>query len=439
MKMNKVWLSVYEKIVNSEDARACKAIDESACKVVPGNFIKIIIAQFFTSLGDAMINAEVTLPWVMQSVGAPLYLVAWLVPIRESGSLLPQLAIASFVRRMPIRKWVWVAGSALQAVSVTLIGLVALFMQGSIAGWMIILCLAVFSVARGLSSVASKDVLGKTIPKTQRGQVTGWSGSMAGLVTVGVAAILFFVALTPLEGSAYVYGLAVIGAASVWVAGALVYSTVKEFPGEVEGGKNGLKEALGQLALLKTDTVFRRFVITRSLLLCTALSAPFYIVLAQQTLGSSMWVLAMFIAASGFASLISAPFWGRFSDRSSRFVMIISSFVSVLVGGGLFLLSWLIPDALSNWVILPSLYFLLTIAHQGIRVGRKTYLVDLSDGNKRTSYVAVSNTVIGFILLVLSLIGTLTQFISIAGLVLIFSMMALAGVVMASKLPEIGS
>lgn len=119
--------------------------------------------------------------------------------------------------------------------------------------------------------------------------------------------------------------------------------------------------------------------------------------------------------------------------------MIIASFVSVLVGGGLFLLSWLIPDVLSNWVILPSLYFLLTIAHQGIRVGRKTYLVDLSDGNKRTSYVAVSNTVIGFILLVLSLIGALTQFISIAGLVLIFSMMALAGVVMASKLPEIGS
>lgn len=312
MKMNKVWLSVYEKIVNSEDARACKAIDESACKVVLGNFIKIIIAQFFTSLGDAIINPKVTLPWVMQSVGAPLYLVAWLVPIRESGSLLPQLAIASFVRRIPIRKWVWVAGSALQAVSVTLIGLIALFMQGSVAGWMIILCLAVFSVARGLSSVASKDVLGKTIPKTQRGQVTGWSGSMAGLVTVGIAAVMFFVALTPLEGSAYIYGFAVIGAASVWVAGALVYSTVKEFPGEVEGGKNGLKEALGQLALLKTDTVFRRFVITRSLLLCTALSAPFYIVLAQQTLGSSMWVLAMFIAASGFASLISAPFWGAF-------------------------------------------------------------------------------------------------------------------------------
>lgn len=41
-----------------------------------------------------------------------------------------------------------------------------------------------------MASVASKDVLGKTVPKTRRGQVNGWSASAAGLVTIGVGALL---------------------------------------------------------------------------------------------------------------------------------------------------------------------------------------------------------------------------------------------------------
>lgn len=44
---------------------------------------------------------------------------------------------------------------------------------------------------------------------------------------------------------------------------------------------------------------------------------------------------------------------------------------------------------------MPLIYFVLTVGYQGIRIGRKTYLVDLADGNKRTDYVAVSNTLIG--------------------------------------------
>ncbi|MEL0638157.1 MFS transporter [Marinomonas sp. TI.3.20] len=428
--------SVYEKIANEEDARACEKIDSSVCKQVPGNFIKLIIAQFFTNLGDALINPKVTLPWVLQSVGAPAYLLGWLVPIRESGSLLPQLAIASVIRKLPIRKWVWIVGSVLQSLSIIAIGVVAATFDGALAGWLIILCLIVFSLARGLSSVASKDVLGRTVPKSQRGQVSGWSASLAGLVTVGVAVMMMLSAFTAFEASPIVYGACLVMASMVWLIGAAVYSRVVEFPGEVDNGRNGLMEALKQLTLLKTDRAFRLFVVTRSLFLCSALSAPYYVVLAHQKLGNGVWVLAMFLFASGLASLVSAPFWGRYSDRSSKKVMVVACLLSSTVGFVLFAISYFKPSLFNQAIILPALYFLLTIAHQGVRVGRKTYLVDLADGNKRTSYVAVSNTVIGFMLLLMSLIGTLTQVISIEGLVLVFAIIALIGVLMAMRLPE---
>lgn len=42
--------NIYNKLVNEEDARVCKAIDEKACKVVPGNFLLTIISYFLINL-----------------------------------------------------------------------------------------------------------------------------------------------------------------------------------------------------------------------------------------------------------------------------------------------------------------------------------------------------------------------------------------------------
>lgn len=182
--------SIYEKIVNDEDARACKAIPESACHQVPGNFLKIILAQFLTKVGDALINPKVTLPWILQSLGAPVYLIGWLVPIRESGSLIPQLSIAHYIRRIPVRKWVWVIGSILQALSIFAIGLVALTLTGAAAGYGVIACLVIFSLSRGLNSVASKMYWAK--PSLKTNEVKSTAGLQALLAWLRCFSLAFW-------------------------------------------------------------------------------------------------------------------------------------------------------------------------------------------------------------------------------------------------------
>jgi len=438
--MSKVSVSsMYDKIINDDDARACKAIPDSACREVPGNFVKMLIAQFLTKIGDALINPKVTLPWILQSLGAPTFLVGWLVPIREAGSLLPQLAIASYIRKLPIRKWTWIVGSVLQAIAMFAIALSAFYLEGVTAGWTIIGFLVLFSFSRGLTSVAAKDVLGKTIPKNQRGQVNGISTSSAGFVTLILAILMAASALFDWQASQGFYAMSLAAAGVIWLAASLVFAQIKEYPGEVDGGKNGLLEAIKQVSLLKTDRAFRHFVATRTLFLCTALSAPYYVVLSQTALGNQIWLLAFFMFASGLASFVSGPFWGRFSDRSSKQVMIIGSSISAIVGVVLFVTHWLVPSLTTTQFWLPLLYFVVCIAHDGVRVGRKTYLVDLADGNKRTSYVAVSNTVIGIMLLVVSLLGALVSTLGIHGLVLLFSFITFAGVAMAKQLPEVSN
>ena len=81
------------------------------------------------------------------------------------------------------------------------------------------------------------------------------------------------------------------------------------------------------------------------------------------------------------------------------------------------------PAWAASWFY-PLAFFGLGLAHAGVRLGRKTYMVDMAEGNRRTDYVAVSNSVIGALLLVSGVIGGVA-----AGLVgSVLSLLTLPGV-----------
>ncbi len=425
---------LYGKLVNEEDARVCREISDEACRETPRNFLLILVSNGLTKLGDALANPKTLLPWMAASIGVPAWMIGLLVPIRESGSLLPQLAIAGFIRRLPVRKWVWVAGSLLQAAAVFLLVVISLTLSGATAGYAILATLVLFSLARGFCSVASKDVLGKTVPKSRRGQLTGWSSSAAGLVTVAIAGVLLL-----LGGRGQLnefYAQLLLAAGCLWLVAALVYSLVAEYAGETDGGSNAGREAIERLALLKTDPAFRNFIIARALLMCSALSAPFYVLMAQQRSGSAPSLLALFLLASGTASLLSGPVWGRFADVSSRRVMALAAALSSASGLVLVGVAWLAPDLLEPLWVIPAMYFLLSVAHSGVRVGRKTYVVDLASGNRRTDYVSVGNTLIGALLLVAGSIGALSAVIGVTGVVTVLAGMGAAGSLLCLLLKE---
>ncbi|RXJ99753.1 MFS transporter [Arcobacter sp. CECT 8989] len=427
--------NIYNKLVNEEDARVCKAIDEKACKVVPGNFLLTIISYFFNKLADAVANAKVVLPWIMESLNVPLFLISFLVPIKESGSLLPQLFIAAYVRKLPIRKWVWSLGTFLQALCMFGIALVAWNMEGLNAGLAIIALLIAMSLARGLCSVAAKDVVGKTIPKTRRGALNGLSAMLAGLLVVVLG--VYFLLNGEKPFSAQNFGVLLSLAGFFWILASITYGQIKEYPGETDGGGNAFTVAISKLSILKTDKPFRLFVITRALFLCSVLSAPFFVIIAQQNSDANAYLLGLFILSSGLADLLSANFWGKFSDVSSKKVMIIGATIATTVGFIVVFIDFFYKELFSIIWIMPIIYFILSIGYQGIRIGRKTYITDLAEGNKRTDYVAVSNTLIGFILLLSGLIGTLSSFIGLGGIILVLSLVGVLAIYLAKQLPEV--
>lgn len=235
----------------------------------------------------------------------------------------------------------------------------------------------------------------------------------------------------------YFYASIIFFASLLWLFAAIVYANIKEFSGETISNKESLKDAFASISLLKTDKTFRNFIISRSLLLCSALSAPFYVLLAQRSMGEKSFLLGLFIVANGLASILSGPFWGIMADKASNKVMSYASLLASSLGTLVFLIITFLPKLQDFYWLYPIIFFVLGIAHSGVRLGRKTYILDIAEGNKRTDYVAISNTIIGFILLITGGITALASSISIEIIILILSVFGFIGALTSYKLPNV--
>ena len=382
----------FQAIVIDDEGRVCADIPESACQQEPGNFFKHVGALALTKSADGLVDPKLVLSWLMTALGAPVALIGLLVPVREAGALLPQLLTAGYLRTLPRRKWAWAAGSAVQGLAAAAIGIIAISLTGAVAGWAIILALAVLALARSVCSVCYKDVLGKTIDRSRRGTATGLAGSIASVTVIVYALALSFQLVDRML--LVTGGLFLAGGA--WIASGLLFATLKERKGATDGGKNALKEAWRNVTYLREDPQLVRFILTRGLLTATALAPPFMIAVGSQA-GEGYDRLGFLVLASALASLLSSFVWGRLSDRSSRKVLVFSALVAAII---LAATSWLaFVGALAGGYLLPVLLFGLMIAYQGVRLGRATHLVDMADADSRAAYTALSNTVIGILLL----------------------------------------
>ena len=426
---------LYARVTGDEDARVCKDIPDSACDDQPRNFFAYLLANLLNKVADEIGSAKLIIPWMFGALGVPAAFTGFLVPIREAGVLLPQLLVAAAVRNLRVRKYVWLIGALLSALSLFGMAWAALELEGSTAGSIVIGMLVVFSLARGICSVSAKDVLGKTVSKSKRGALMGWSASLSGVAVLALGIWLGTVDLSA-AGMQVFAGLLAAGGI-LWLLAAFFFSAIIEQPGAPEGGGNALEVAFGQLGILRDDREFRRFVLARGLLLATALSPPFYVLLAQQQAGAGLLGLGALVVANGLASSISSPFWGYLGDRSSRTVMAIASAGSGLLGvftfcAARFDWSWALGE-----IGFAVIFLLLNVMHGGVRLGRKVYLVDMATAQTRAAYVAVSNTVIGILMLVGGMIGLLGDRFGAAAVLLILGLLSLLAALYARTLPQV--
>lgn len=300
------------------------------------------------------------------------------------------------------------------------------------AGYAILLCLAVLSLARALCSISHKDTLARTLPKRRRGAVTGAAGSAAaaGVLGFGGALSVGLIPLTP-----FAISIAVMAAGGLWLFSALLFQFLREpeRPPK-DNGDEGLEEFV---APIWEDRELRRFILARGLLTVTALAPPFIVILAAgDSGGSALGTLGPFVLASGIASIASSYVWGRLSDRSSRQTMIAAAALGAVIfavagyagmqTGGLF--------GLLGGV---TIIFLTQIAYEGVRAARKLHLTDMAKDEDRARYTALSNTVIGIVLLAGGALGVLADRLGPATVLIVFAALSGFAALVAFRLEEV--
>lgn len=410
---------------------------------VARNGLRLVSANALQSSGDQTVNASTVLPWLFHALGVPTALVGLLVPIRESGSMLPQALLTPLILRVRYRKRVFVFGALVQALSVAVMAATAALAQGLTAGVVIVVALATFSLGRCLCSISSKDVQGRTVPSGERGQINGLATTAAGFVAITLGVAIRVLGGEDLDAGRLAWVL--VGGAALWVGVAWVYAGVREPADEAASASEDEPVhwhdwAVQTFRLLRDDRSFRHFVTVRGLLLVSALSPPFVVTLATDSGTTGLSGLGGYVIASGVAALVGGRLSGRLADWSSRKLMTFGAAIaSVIILVLVSVVSLPGFDGGTAWgsAVFVGAYFLLTLTHTGIRVGRKTYVIDMAEGDLRTTYVAVSNSAMGLILLVVGGVSSLLAILGVEWTLVFLAALGLVGVVGGGRLPEV--
>ncbi len=416
------------------ELRSCEPIGEEDCKQVPGNFLKNAASGFCSKLAEQLVSPGVTLPWFLSLAGSSTGLSGMLVPLKNLGSLLPQLLVSGAIRKYPVRKYFWAFPAFVQALLVILMGAALYTFDGFAAGVAVVILLLLFSMASGVSSVAYKDVMGKTIPKGKRGRLLAWRATGGGVLTLLFGLGLYFYLN---EWDAVSLILVLVGSAAVlWVLAGLFFVLIKEGPGATDGGRTPVQEFRQGWHLLTSDPNLRNFVLARAFLMGIPLAQPFFVIIGRETTQAEFSGLGIFVIASGIAAVVSSPFWGRFADRSSRKLMLVIALFGVINCLLVIGFMHLEADYQSVYLFAP-LILLNMMAHGGARLSRKTYLTDFAPEGERPLYIALSNTLIGAFTFLTAGIGFIADWFNYEILLIFLIGMLLLSVFWIYRLKEV--
>jgi MFS family permease len=257
------------------------------------------------------------------------------------------------------------------------------------------------------------------------------------------------------EMSLHIIAAILILAGILCFLAAINFLYLEEQPGSVKGGQNALNGIIKRMNAVLTDKQFLLFLLTRACLVCTAIAPPFILMLpgyAQQQISgdtvSLLDALAVFpdgvsqelgllILASSLSGTLSSPLWGRLSDNSSKTVLLITAVITLVLNIVIVLCLLYRPELFSSLLVLPVLLFVIMTAHHGVRIGRSTHLVDMSDENNRANYTAVSNTIMGIFLTGSILFGFIANTFGLTILFMVFACLSVGALITASLLKHV--
>lgn len=338
---------------------------------------------WFVLLGDAFFNGSIVLASFAAKLGAPNWVIGLLPSLLNAGSMVPQVFIAPYVARLPVKVALYRRMALLRVAS---LGLVALggFVLGQrhdLLLWVFTIGLALNGFFTGFSSLPFWEAIGKTIPMERRSGLFSARNLVGGALAFLAGFLVRFILELPL---AFPYPYAILFALGTlaFAYGWHVFGLMDEPPDKE------IRTERISLSLPFRDFYFRRFLRVRILLVVASMVEPFYAAYAVRVLGHK-GEIGVYLMVYTLSSVLSNLLWVRISRHyGSRSLILIGAALGALAP----LLALLLPSS-AFWMV-----FVLQGAYlAAIGVGTSTYLVNLAPTDSRSSYIGLSNTIVGLL------------------------------------------
>ncbi|MBO1437520.1 MFS transporter [Meiothermus sp. CFH 77666] len=347
------------------------------------NYRFAMLNGWFVLLGDAFFNGSIVLASFAAKLGAPNWVIGLLPSLLNAGSMVPQVFIAPYVARLPVKVVLYRRMALLRVAS---LGLVALggFVLGQrhdLLLWVFTIGLALNGFFTGFSSLPFWEAIGKTIPMERRSGLFSARNLVGGALAFLAGFLVRFILELPL---AFPYPYAILFALGTlaFAYGWHVFGLMDEPPDKE------IRTERISLSLPFRDFYFRRFLRVRILLVVASMVEPFYAAYAVRVLGHK-GEIGVYLMVYTLSSVLSNLLWVRISRHyGSRSLILIGAALGALAP----LLALLLPSS-AFWMV-----FVLQGAYlAAIGVGTSTYLVNLAPTDSRSSYIGLSNTIVGLL------------------------------------------
>jgi hypothetical protein len=368
------------------------------------NWIAFFGDYVFFGIGLTFASTSTILPAFVAVLTSNKILIGAISAVWTGGWLLPQIFAAHWLsdkpRKWPIMFWGELIGRPIFAVFVIWL-LIAGPRYPTLTLVLFFVTITYFVITDAVVALSWFDMMGKALAPETRGRMIGIGQVVTGAAALGAGALIQF-AFSP-RGPAYPYNYALIlgMASAAFTISQISCAFIVEPPEAVAEERPSIRDYLPHLAqLLRHDVSFGRVTLVRLLAGLGALSSTFYVLYATQVLNLPPASIGLFASAATVGTALAGIILGVVADRfgSHRVIQIVTwcqfavPALAFLVHLGVF--------GSATGVLFPLLYVLLGIFDGSGLLGFLNYVLEISPAGQRPTYMGLTNTLSGVLVLV---------------------------------------
>jgi len=365
------------------------------------NWFAFFMDYTFFGLGLVFVNANTILAAFTATLTTSKVIVGLTPAIWYGAWLIPQLFAARYFAHQPKKYRFMIWGSIIGRPAFWFLAL--LLISGALAhqpiAMLIIffISLAWFGGIDAFVAVAFFDILGKALDSKARAQVASSSIIVNSLIAIGAGALIGY--LFSSNGPAYPINFAItftLGGVCFFISLAGLFFIVE--PHEAVAPTQ-VHQKESSLTPLWNDKIFMRANVVRVLGGLSGLAIPFYVLHATQEAHLEPQIIGGFVAVGSIGAAFAGIIFGKVAEKfGAHRVFQISTWLSLLpplIGLGLTLTR---ASAESAWVYIVC-YLIIGMVEGSIVIGFFNYIIDLAPAPKRTTYIGLTNTIGGLLIL----------------------------------------